>query len=284
MLGARGVLVTALVWVAAPQAAAADADFAAGVARMAEADFTGALEAFDRAEAGAGLSRAELLQLLSLRATASHAMGEAELLERSLRQLASIDATFPFDDTTPPVVVERFRVVAATAQPIVLHPRVERVSDQIRILGEVTGDADGLVRSVRHLARLATDGPSGAWAETLAGPLELTAPGGATVEYYVELVGPGGAILAAVGSALAPERSVVSSLQEDAAATAAVTVAPTLALDPSPAPDEEPSDPTGLVLGIGLGAAVLGAVAVFFLARNDDTQLGEASFDFPGQP
>jgi hypothetical protein len=130
------------------------------------------------------------------------------------------------------------------------------------VTARVTGDVGELSRGVRihYVGEAGTETIEGERAEI---PLAAS-----TLRYWIEVVGPGGAVIATAGS-------------EDASLEASRAGAVPLASEPEQAAPLSPppaSDDTALVVGITIGVVVvLAAVAVVLaivLTPPPDTQLG----------
>ncbi len=181
--------------------AAAHPEVEAGRALYAEADLTGALEAFDRAEQATDLTREELAQMLETRVLVHLALGHDEAAQADLERLASFDPQHAFGAETPPEVVRDFdEVRAASGGPVEVRVHSEPDRGAVRIAAHVEHDTRDIVRAVRiHYRVGAAD-----W-ETAEGEATVQA-GGEPVEYWAEAVGPGGAVVATHASAVSPRR------------------------------------------------------------------------------
>ena len=207
--------------------------------QLALAEFEAAVTCLDQAEARNDLSRRDVIELLSLRAFARFASLQdvGGSVGADLQRLAALTREHTFAPEVPSSVVEAYQALATAAVPLEIQVSAERSGDQVRVQAEGRGP-DGLIDSVRVYAR-ATDG------EWVDGERRVTlAAGGTAVEYYAEMVGIGGAVLARSGSRRAPLH---------------------LAADTAPeAPLASASDDTALHWGIALGSGgalvVLGVV------------------------
>lgn len=185
--------------------AQAPGDVDAGWARYREADFAGALEAFDAAEAGEGLSPASLARLLEGRALVRFAQGDQAAMEAALRRLANLDPQHALGDDAPPEVARAFLAARRdVGGPVRLEVEVWPEPAGARVRARVTGDATGLALGVRLRARV--DGEE-AWRE---GGEELLLPRVDGPVRFIEVVatalGPGGAPLAREGTEERPAR------------------------------------------------------------------------------
>ena len=214
-LGARWWAAWALVALVAlvamrPSVAAANDDVDQGWQRYLEADFEGALEAFARAERGA-LDRSELVSMLEGRAQVQFASGAEAQLDATLVALASLAPAHRLAPESPPELSARF---AATAQrlgaALGVDVEVSREGGAMRVEARVRGDAAGLARRVRIVARVA-----GVEREAVDEPLELLVGASDEVHYWVEVIGPARAVLASRGDAARPETSRGAARSDD---------------------------------------------------------------------
>jgi len=159
------------------------------------ADFDGALAAFDRAEAGP-LERADLLRILEGRAQIHFALGDADAVVGALSRLASLSPEYRLSPETPPDLVEAFSAIRDRTPALSLDVAPTRADDSVRVTASIGGDVGGLVRALRITGR-AEGGP---WEQAVDEPLSVQAAPNEAVEYYVEALGAGGAILASEGS------------------------------------------------------------------------------------
>lgn len=230
----------------APSRASASPLVDEGMQRLHDADFAGALQAFDEAERGGDLTRAELITLLGARATVHLALDDQRSAVVDLRMLATLDPHHPIDATAPPDFRRAFeRAAAAVHAPLSVTVTHERVDDRVEIEAQAREDTAGVVRSLRVLARRA----GGAWLPPETAPASISVPASTALEYYVEAVGPGGAVVATAGSRLFPR-----------------TVAP--------ASGDGGGTVPWLWIGLGIGGAVLVATVtafVFAASANPDT-------------
>jgi hypothetical protein len=235
-----------------------------GRAAYEEAEFVAALAALSRAEAAADLSIEDLVELYELRAVVHLAMRNEEAMSVDLRRLVAVAPEHAIDTRAPPEVRRAFEEArAASGGPLRLVVEARARESGVTISAETRNDSENLVREIRIAGR--TPGAD-AWEEVSDAPLLVAADG--VVEYYVEAIGPGGAVLASRGSADDPLRAA----PEDATAPEIV---------------EEDGGVSGWVF-VGIGAGVLAvagaAVALFFVLSPDaDTQLGAFQVDY-GMP
>jgi len=185
-----------------PERVAANAEVDRGWQRYLEADFDGALAAFARAERGT-LDRSELISLLEGRAQVHFASGAEADLDATLVALATLAPAHRLAPESPPELVERFGAARRRlGEGLAVDVEVSRDAGVLRVAATVRGDAAGLARRVRIVARV-----SGAEREVIDEPLELAVGEADTIEYWVEVIGPARAVLAARGDASRPEVS-----------------------------------------------------------------------------
>jgi hypothetical protein len=225
-----------------------------------EAAFQQAVDAFSEAERGDDLSRADVVRLLSVRAQVHFAMESTAAMETDLRRLAAVDPSFEMGPEIAPQVRDAYaQVVASREGGLVLELRAESMPGGVRIVSRIENDpGEGLVRVVRVRARTV----DGAW---LDGDDRVEIPGaaGETVEYYGEIVGIGGAVLATQGRASAPLRFDGAVNVTGGAGGAA---------------DDDDGFPVAVVVVSAGVAVVLAAVVIGVLVasggESDDTQFG----------
>gem|GEM_PF-3364315 len=253
----KSLLFASLLVLACPASAFAHDDLDAALRHYERAEFDRAVAAFDRAEASPQLTHDELEAVLRGRGLAHHAAGDVGAAEEDLASLLSITPSASLDDTTPPAVrrlFERLReeVVQLTVEGVVL-PSSTGYGVSVR----VTGDVGSLQRGVRIHYQIdeAQRTIESEHAEILSTASEL--------RYWVEVIGPGGVVLASAGAPDAP-------LTYGRAAA--------LAEPPSESIGEAaPSDDTGIIVGVTISiVVVLAALAVVLalvLAPPPDTAL-----------
>jgi hypothetical protein len=165
------------------------------------ADFEGALAAFDQAETGA-LERRDLLRILEGRAQIHFALGDSEAVRGALARLASLSPDYRLSPETPPDLVEAFGTIRDDTPLLRLEVTPQREEGLVRFRASAIGDVGGLVRGLRITAR--AEGSS--WVQAIDEPLTIDATSDEAIEYYVEAIGPGGAVLAALGTDARPRR------------------------------------------------------------------------------
>lgn len=192
----RRAALIAAVMLFAPGRALAHPLIDEGRQHLERAEFERALAALEQAEAADDLLRSDVVDLLELRALAHLALADARSLGETLRALASIEPAHEFPPEAPPELAGMLAEQAASAPPLSLDATATPTETGIRIDAAAANDGAGLVRSVRVLVR--SDGE--AWRPVRAGSLVPTA----SVLYYAEAIGPGGAVLLRAGSPAAP--------------------------------------------------------------------------------
>lgn len=172
-----------------------------GRQQASDADFDAALASFAAALEADGLTREDLIQLYETRAYVYYATGNREALQADVARLAALDPEHGFEVSIPPEVSDLYRTavdhsdgrLSLDGQPS------ESVTGVVEVRAIVTGDAEDLVRRVRIFIRTA----GGPWAEG-GNSVQLPSRIGESVEWYAEALGPGGAVVANIGSATAP--------------------------------------------------------------------------------
>lgn len=234
----------ALLVCAAWSASAVEAQdaLAEAAAAFERAAFADAVEAYDRAAAGDGLERGEVLALLEGRALARHAARDHAGAERDLAALLSLEPEATLGEMAPPALQRAFaRLRGEVTGALAMTSEAARVPDGFVVRARVQNDVESLVRAVHVYWQ-----SEGEWEHAEGREVRVVA--GSTLRFYVEALGPGGAVLARHGSADAPERA--AAIEGGAS--------------PVEAPMEPVSDDSGLWIGVGvgIGVAVLAAVAV----------------------
>ncbi len=237
-------------------AASASAQLAEGQRRLAQADFSRAIRAFDRAERGAHLTRDDLLAIYEGRAMARWATGDERHAARDLAALAELDPHHGFPPEAPPELGEAFDD-AAREGGLELELTFADGAGTTTLNVDVHRDAAGLVRSLRTHVRVA----DGEWSDSDASTVRLDVPAGASVSAWVEAVGPGGAIVGRTGSEAAPIVHGGGAQHELVAPRPAPGPAPVAAsIDADD--DDADHDDSGLFIGLGVGIGVVVVAAV----------------------
>lgn len=225
-----------------------------------QARFEDAQRAFDVAlEATRGLDRAAVLEALRGRATASYARRDADGARRDLRALLSLEPALRLDRTAPPGLRRLLEEVRGEASVLDVRASAEAYPGGIELRAESTGEL------VRHL-RVHHDGGEGHWqsegARARVSSLDV-------VRYYVEAVGPGGAVIATYGSRERP-------LFGEPGAPLPGMSGMSGAAEPGSGDVDPPQRRWPVAVGVIAGILVVGAVvsAVAISQRDPRTQLG----------
>jgi hypothetical protein len=194
-------LATALALVALSSTARAHPLVDEGRRELRRAQFDAALALFDRAEQRDDMTREDAIDLYDARALAHLALDDAPALRRDLSALAALDPEHRFGREAPPELQEAFsQTVRASEGPLALEGRTRGLPGAIEV--EVTAMSDpGIVQEVRVFVRVG----GGSW-RRLTGQSQ-SAGEGQTLDYYAEAVGPGGAVLATLGTREEPRPS-----------------------------------------------------------------------------
>jgi hypothetical protein len=205
MIADRLHVLAATLWIAlgTPGIVHAQNQVERGWARYGDADFAGALAAFDAAEGARGLDRADAIRLLEGRACAHFALGQVAEMRREVGRLATIAPEHEMGEEIPPDVRTAFdRAVAAQDEPLSLDAHTTAVDQGVRIDAVVQNDPMAVTREVHVEARV--DG--GEWQRNTEGTLIVQVAQGEAVEWFARALGPGSAPLATVGTAESPQR------------------------------------------------------------------------------
>lgn len=225
-----------------PGRAAAHPDVDEAKELLMEAEFERALEAFARAEAGDDLSRGDLIDLLGARCLAHLALDDASALRLDLRRLASLDRAYEWGREAPPELGEAFADTLTVVQgELSISSEATPVPGGVAVDTATAADHGNLVTGTLLFVR----GASGAYRRGSDGTQALRA--GQSLHYYVQAIGPGGAVLAAEGG-------------EDSPVTSAAALAGSSLVRRND--DDDEGDGVSPWLWVGLGAGVLVAVGV----------------------
>lgn len=177
-----------------------------------EAEFVAALDVLGRATAGDSLTSEDLPPLLELRALVHTALGDTAAAEEDLRVLAAIAPDHTMGREIPPDLSRAFASIRAGSDG---SPRLRATPTATAqgVIVEVTLENDwaSVVRAVRIRARA---GETGAYTEAVDAPLLVGTPMGEAVSYYAEAIGPGGAVVARVGTEAEPLRFAAATTTE----------------------------------------------------------------------
>lgn len=231
---------------------------------LGEADFAGAVRAFDEAaQADEGLSREQLLDLYVGRAQAHLALGDPDAARADVRRLLSLDPGHELDYRVRPEIREMAEELRGEISgPLEVTAEVGAETGAVTVSATASDDPASLVREVRVFGRVG----GGEWLSGV-GSVVVPVASATTVEYYAQAVGPGGAVLATDGT----EGSPRTHAYRDAPADGGDREPPLE--DGSDGPDE------GVLWAIGgialaVGIAVVVTVLVLTSASNDATQPG----------
>ncbi|MEM9195001.1 MAG: hypothetical protein AAGF12_37860 [Myxococcota bacterium] len=262
LLALMALLLALMALAIAPRGAAAQEpqavhpDVRLGVEAYEGGDLRGAAEALARAEAQRSLTRDDVVVLLIHRALVQYAQRERESLDATLLRLATLAGEEALGRRAPPRLRRSYAAaVEAVVQPLAVEVRREESDGRVRVEGTVVGDQGGLVDRVRVSLRSGGD-----W-ESADGALEMAVVNH-RVEYAVEAIGLGGAVLASEGTRAAPELIEVARPE--------VALEETLVAPRQTEPDEGGS---GWWIGLGIGLGVLlvaGGVVLGWVLLSDD--------------
>ncbi len=278
-LGSLGRMVRALVVVAmvlaslAPGRALAHPQIDEARAAYDATQHERGLELLEQAEAGTDLSRDELAELLLLRAMIHRALRQMDLAEIDLFRLAALDPARELGREVHPSLRRLFATVQQRVPgPVRLEAGAEREGETVEIRVAVTDDVAALAQGFRIHGRVS----GGAWRESTTATLTLPADPSEGAEYWAEVIGPGGAVIATHASAASPA-TLAGAGGEVAVGDEVVREEPETGA-PVTAPGEEvPAWPFivgGVALALIVGAVILGVV---LSQPTDDTQLTRPS-------
>lgn len=230
-------------------------------ARYEEADFDGALEALEEAEHGTSLTLTDLARLYEMRALVYLGLSNQSGATTAVRSLLAVRADYQVPARSSPAFARLVRSVPVP-QGIALDVQVSTGPGRAQIDVQVTDDA-ALVREIRIHTR-----PLGetSYATHVGASYNFRAPAGVTgFDLYVDLIGPGGAVLA--------------SDHNDASPSSFTLPASSVVTEP---PVEQPAqggdDNTWLIVGLIAGGVLVagGVVAAIVIVGNQqpDTILG----------
>jgi len=288
-LRAAFCLLPLLLWPASASAEGGGASAVAEGRRLAqEARFDQALAAFDRAAASPDLERADLVALLEGRAMVHHARSDDAAFERTARGLASISPDYAPSRQVPPRLARRLRTATEGVAPLALEATIAREHTAVVIRASLIGDAGELVTRTVVSAKVG----DAAYADHVGDPVSIPAGPTEAVRYFVQALGPGGVVLASVGSAASPELVPAeegAGTEPEATSATVPTPAQTAALSEGGA-EAQPTDAQAsdsddglpiwpFIVGGVVVAALVAAVIVAFVVPGSDTSPG-----IPGHP
>ena len=268
--GSACIAIVAAIF-ASPVVVEAQDPIARALSLYSEGEFERARESIDALSVEGPSERA---RVALLRARIDAALGDTASMERDTLSLAVLD---PEGRALGPEVVPEVRDAFERARGLLrnLQVRVDahRESGRVRIEGRAR-DPRGVGGGVRVWGRRV----AGAWAEG-ADSLSFEAPPGESVEYYAEVLGPGGLALLSDGTRADPR--VLAPL--------VLEVAPVLVTASSgvgaAAPEGVAEGVPWAWIGVGIGggvAVVAGAVVLGFVLASapTDTVLGVPVYPF----
>lgn len=234
------------------------------------------LELLEQAEAGTDLTREDLAELLLVRAMIHRAQHHMDLAEVDLFRLAALDPTRELGREVHPQLRRSFATVRERVQrPIRLDATVERHGGTVEIQVTVNDDVAALTQGFRLHGR--ADG--GRWVDTTDARLTVPAAASEGVEYWVEAIGPGGAVIATLGSATNAERvegeDVAAGGGDDLVSVGDGASGSGSGSGSGGGPTDEGLPTWPFIVG-GVGVAVIAAVvilAVVLTQPTDETQL-----------
>ncbi len=209
--GATGLLVSALLAasVAWPAVALAHPLVDEGRRLYEEAEFVSALDALGRAEAQTDLTLADLEALLAQRVLVQVALGNQDAVRADLRRLLAVAPDHTLARGAPPEVARLFTELRAESTGSVrVVASTDAAAASVTITVRAENDWASLVRTVRTSARVVGTAD---WDVATDAPLLVPTVPGDRVEYFVEAIGPGGAVLAQSGSAESPLRAAAGA-------------------------------------------------------------------------
>ena len=235
-----------------------------------QADFAGALAAFERAERAKNLSRNDLITLLDSRALVHFAMRSEGPLQRDLQWLAAIAPEHELDESAPPALRQLFdEVRSQRGEALLLRITHERDEARLRLRAQTEGAPSGMVRGVHLYTRVG----SGAWREHKGAQVDLPVDARMSVAYYAYALGPGQAPIAQQGSLDHPLLSRAQSAT--GLQGAALDEEASTKVDETQEGRKRKRRIVLIVVGSVVAAAALATGLYFGLRPNDDTtQLG----------
>lgn len=220
--------------------ARADEDVEAALAAYEQAEFAAAREAMRRAEAGDGLTRDDVVELLRVSALVNFASGDRAAMRRDLAHLLALEPGLDPTDFPPSIQTLVRDELAPAAVPVALSGQLSGGRFEVHPTAPAR-----LLRELRVSCRVDTGG----WVVGTRPVLEVEARAGQRVQCHASIIGPGGATLATAGSPGAPISAVIGGAPSPAEVARAV-----------PEPAERPRPEGGRALPWVLAA--VGAVVV----------------------
>lgn len=160
-----------------------------------------ALQLLEQAEEQRDLSRGDLIELLLLRAFAHRALRQMDLAEVDMFRLAGLDPARELGREVPPQLRRLFEQARERVPgPVRIEVHVERSGEVMTVTAEVLDDVAALATGFRLFGRA----ENGDVRQSTDSRLDVTVLPNQTGEYWAELLGPGGAVIASQGSEDAP--------------------------------------------------------------------------------
>lgn len=232
------------------------------------------LELLEQAEAGTELSREDLAELLLLRAMIHRALRQMDLAEVDLFRLAALDPERELGREVHPSLRRLFATVQQRVPgPVRLEASAEREGETVEIRVAVNDDVAALAQGFRIHGRAA----GGAWRESTTATLTVPVAPTETAEYWAEVLGPGGAVIATHASAASPATLAGEGGEEEVAGRDEVVREAETGAPVTTPGEEVPAWPFivgGVALALIVGAVILGVV---LSQPTDDTQLTRPS-------
>ncbi|MGE0790533.1 MAG: hypothetical protein AB7S26_32950 [Sandaracinaceae bacterium] len=239
-----------------------------------------ALEILEQAEDGRDLTRDDLAQLLLLRAQAHRALRQMDLAEVDMFRLAGLDPTRELGREVPPQLRRLFEQAQERVPgPIRIDVHAERNGEVVTIRAEVTDDVAALAQGFRLYGR-----PAGGTIQQTSDPrLDVHVPRSQIAEFWAEVLGPGGAVIAVHASEMAPDRlegngAVADGNPDGVGGDGDPDVAGGTGGDTGTGGGDEgvPAWPF-IVGGAVIAVAIAVVLIVVFTVPSDDTQFGAPS-------
>lgn len=205
------------------------------------------------------LSRDDVIQWLVYRALVAHVSGDAEELDASVLQLATLGENDPLGRRAPPPVRTAYEnALQRVSDALSVDASASVQAGGVSVEARLRNDMGALIESIRVRARA----PGGEWLSNDGEPRVFVPTTGSTVELIVEAIGPGGSVMASQGTDEQPHTEQLGGVSSQVVAD-----------DTSVTTDEAAPRNVGKIVGITLTiVAVLagGAVLTYFLLRDDD--------------
>lgn len=220
-----------------------------------QASLPEAIATLDRALAGNDLSLTDYIAALELRVLVHLADGSADALDNDLRFLAAIAGDRTLSPEIPPETRARYEQIRASqGGPLAAQAHLTPMSDGATIQVDALHVPVGLNVTVKIHVQVNDED----WqAPILNRTARVHAEMGSQIAYFVELIGPGGAVLASSGSEHEP---IVAQLNR--------------ALNPAEHRRDDGAPIWPYLVGAGVVGAAAITVAVVLLAGGKDSSGG----------